>query len=141
MINQANDDLFSAAAAPAPSKRFRAAALRVLTCLIGREFQSEQHYNESMTAKWTHAGKSVKAFLSAGGRDDVSAFRCGASVYFVSTNDALGYIGLTEYDASSGEEIGSVFLQADHEIEESLGKQAWKMSARTIARRLSEYIY
>jgi len=112
-------------------------------------------YNPASVALIHHNGRTYSCVLSAGNSDDTYFWKAGNVVECLSINHGLGYCGLqcfelgdtrNEYKPDDetrfdGDEIGSVFFQADHEIKSSLGNRGLDLSPATIRRRLSEYCY
>lgn len=74
--------------------------------------------------------------LESGTSDDVTAFRFDGGYYFVSTNRALGYIGIDVYEQTDfrpGEpwlHNRGIFWQNDWDVEAVFGKKAFKYTPR-----------
>lgn len=97
---------------------------------------------------------------SAGTRDETWVYLDGDSIYVLTLNTSLGYVGLGVYLPVDGtvkehraafetdggwyyyshEPVSSVFMQSDHEIESALGKKGLSLSPATMVRRLMEYL-
>lgn len=82
--------------------------------------------------------------LAAGDSDDINAFIHGkgssATMYVVSTNNRLGYVGLQVFNLT-GEETNSLFFQNEEDITDVLGKRGLDYTPRTIAKILGNYCY
>ncbi|PLX83670.1 MAG: hypothetical protein C0617_11085 [Desulfuromonas sp.] len=71
--------------------------------------------------------------LSAGTTDDIHTFKSGATLFVLTVNTRLDYIGFDAYIGKEEDPIDSIFLQDSHAIEEVLGR-AWRsMSITAIA--------
>lgn len=95
-------------------------------------------YNPARVVKY----RGRRHVLPAGDGDDWFLLKEGERVYCVSINRRLGYCGVQGYDKEDEEcdERLSVFLQADYEIEETLGKRGLDLTDQTIARRLIDLL-
>lgn len=85
-----------------------------------------------------HQGKSF--ILNAGTRDKVHVYTQGISLYVLTINQALDYIGLDAYMPPEQEAINTIFLHSEQQIVDILGRK-WKwMSPATMAYRLTSYL-
>lgn len=96
-------------------------------------------HNPASVILWTFKRRKGRLVLSAGSSDNLAVFRHGESLVILSTNGGLGYAGLQVADIVTGEQTGEVFLQADYEVEEILGRNGLEKSANWIARALLPY--
>jgi len=79
--------------------------------------------------------------ISAGRSDQVHVFSESTVLYVLSTNIKLGYMGLEVFDAASGEEYNTIFINYEWELEEYLGKEWEQMEPVTIIRILTNFLY
>jgi len=98
-----------------------------------RGFKSSQMHNESDKIQW----KGHWYWLDSGTSDDVNLFHEGKTLYALTTNSRLGYVGVQAFE--DGKQIGDVFVQVDHEIESMLGPKGLDLSPVTILKRLIPY--
>jgi len=75
-----------------------------------------------------------------GSRDTVACFLDNETIIVLCYNYHLEYVGCSIYDMD-GDEVSSMFLQSDHNIEEVLGKRGLKLKEETMAKRLSAMLY
>lgn len=110
---------------------------------IRRESEESQReagrYNPASVILWTFKRRKCRLVLHAGSGDSLAVFRNGNRLVVLSTNTGLGYAGLQVADIATGEETGEVFLQADYEVEEILGRDGLGKSDNWIARALLPY--
>lgn len=55
--------------------------------------------------------KSYTVTLEAGTSDELDVFNEGATIFVLSTNQGLGYVGMQAFE--DGEQIGAVFIDGD----------------------------
>ena len=88
-------------------------------------------------------GNTVILPLSSGTSDHIYLFTEGKHddkmYYVLSVNYRLGYVGLTEYDAT-GETMGDVFIDRDYEIEEVFNKKFNDYGPMTLCKILVEHL-
>lgn len=106
-------------------------------------------YNAGLVVLLNYRKRRYVLPIGAGDSDCVDVFREGNYVYVVSVNHGLEYAGLEVFelgdtrdehsDKHAGDQVGSVFLQADYEVREILGPRGTDLAPATIARRLAEY--
>lgn len=85
-----------------------------------------------------HQGKSF--ILNAGTRDKVHAFTQGISLYVLTINQSLDYIGLDAYMPPEQEAINTIFLHSEQQLVDVLGRRWKRMSPATMAYRLTSYL-
>lgn len=85
-----------------------------------------------------HQGKSF--ILNAGTRDKIHVFTQGISLYVLTINQALDYIGLDAYMPPEQEPINSIFLHSEQQLVDVLGRRWKRMSPSTMAYRLTSYL-
>ncbi len=125
---------------------------------IVRESNARQsaagRYNPASVALIYKDGRRYSLVLPCGDSDEVYFWQEGNEVQCLCVNTRHDYCGLTVYllgetvnkfsekaQRFDGDETGSVFLQADHEIESALGRRGLDLSPGTIRKRLAEYCY
>lgn len=74
--------------------------------------------------------------LSAGTRDDIQLFRSGVTLYVLTINHHLDYVGLNAYIGSERDPIDDIFLQGDLAISECIGNDWRSLSLVSLATRL-----
>ena len=78
--------------------------------------------------------------IGAGNDDSVDVFTEHGLYFVVSVNHGLEYAGLEIFDRDGAQvEEGNVFLQADHEVRNTLGPRGVDLTPMAIAKRLSAY--
>jgi hypothetical protein len=106
-------------------------------CRESYESQSKAgRYNPARVVKVD----SERFLIGAGTNDDVDVFKEGGPYLVLVVNRGLGYCGLEVFSPGDCEPSGEVFLQADYEIEDVLGKRGLGLADATIARRLYWFI-
>lgn len=83
-------------------------------------------------------GKSF--ILNAGTRDKIHVFTQGISLYVLTINQSLDYIGLDAYLPSEQEAINTIFLHSEQQIKDVLGRRWKSLSPSTMAYRLTSYL-
>ncbi len=78
--------------------------------------------------------------LNAGTSDKVHVFTLGISLYVLTINDSLEYIGLDAYMPPEQEAINTIFLHSEQQIVDVLGRRWKQMSPVTMAYRLISYL-
>jgi hypothetical protein len=86
-----------------------------------------------------HQGKTFN--LNAGKSDTVHVFASSIILFVLTINRPLGYIGLDAYYPSEEDPVNTVFLHSDYQFIEVLGSKWKQMSPRTIAIKLTNYLY
>lgn len=74
--------------------------------------------------------------LSAGARDEIQVFRSGVTLYVLTINHHLDYVGLDAYIGSEQEPVDSIFLQGDWAISECIGNDWRILPLTSLATRL-----
>jgi len=99
-----------------------------------------QYYHLPRAVSYRIGARTVRHIIGAGTRDDVDLFRLSGSntVYVLSMNPGLGYVGLSAYE--DGEEAGDIFLDHDQQIEEMLGPLGLNLPDTQIVRRLINHL-
>lgn len=109
---------------------------------IEKESLEEQikskRYNPALVLLYRDRFGNHRVTLDAGYYDDVGIYREKNFVYALSINQVFGYCGLQMFE--KGEEVGSIFLQNDNDVESVLGKNGLELSYINIAKRLKEYL-
>lgn len=85
-----------------------------------------------------HQGKSY--ILNAGTSDKVHVFTQGISLYVLTINQSLDYIGLDAYLPPEQEAINTIVLHSEQQIVDVLGRRWKRMSPATMAYRLTSYL-
>ena len=78
--------------------------------------------------------------VAAGRSDQVHVFKDSTILYVLSVNYRHDYIGMEVFDAASGEEYETIFLQYQWELEEYLGNSWRELAPKTIIRRLLQFL-
>lgn len=96
-------------------------------------------YHPASVAVWRDRTGKHAAVISAGGRDDVYMFREGTDIFCLALNTGLQYAGLEVFNEQTGKFEEGMFLQADYEVEEILGRNGIDKSPIWIARVMASY--
>ena len=96
---------------------------------------------ETRTTRLINAGSVIDLEgttipIAAGRTDQVSVFKESTVLYVLSVNHRYDYIGMEVFDAVSGEEYNSIFLQFPWECEEYLGDDWNQLSPISIVSKL-----
>jgi hypothetical protein len=100
---------------------------------------------EVRTAQLVNAGsvielEGVTIPIAAGRSDHVHVFQDSTVLYVVSVNYRHEYIGLEVFDASSGEEYNSIFVDGEWELKAYLGVRWMEAAPLTIINRFMEFM-
>jgi hypothetical protein len=74
--------------------------------------------------------------LSAGTSDNIHVFRSGVTLYVLTINSRLSYVGLDAYLAGNEEPVDSIFLQGEWAIEGCVGDNWRSLSLTELLSRL-----
>ncbi len=85
-----------------------------------------------------HQGRSYH--LSAGTSDRIQIFQQSVCLYVLTSNNALGYLGLDAYMPDEPDPVNTVFLHYENDIAEILGKGWEEMEPEDIVTRLQDYL-
>ena len=96
---------------------------------------------ETRTTRLMNAGSVIELEgttipISAGRSDQVHVFRESTVLYVLSVNYRHEYIGLEVFDAASGEEYVSIFINYEWELKEYLGAKWRELAPITIIRKI-----
>jgi predicted regulator of Ras-like GTPase activity (Roadblock/LC7/MglB family) len=94
-------------------------------------------YNPAIELKYSLNKRQYTVMLSAGQSDRITIYREGNTLYVLSTNYNLGYIGLEIFE--KGEIAGELFI--DNPEEQLLIKNWESKSEVYLIKLLNEYIY
>jgi len=74
--------------------------------------------------------------LSSGTSDDIHVFRSGVTLYVLTINYKMDYIGLDAYMGKEQEALDSIFLQGEWSIKECIGNDWRDLSLTSLVTRL-----
>lgn len=100
---------------------------------------------ETRTTRLMNAGsviefEKITIPISAGRSDQVHVFTESTVLYVLSVNYRHEYIGLEVFDAASGEEYNTMFINYEWELKEYLGAKWRELAPITIIRRFMKFL-
>jgi hypothetical protein len=103
--------------------------IRTMTWEEAQEFG---HYHQGLMLEHN----CISYRLSAGTADNIHCFKSGVTLYVLTINSRLDYVGLGTYVGSEQDPVDSIFLQGDWAIEECIGDNLRSLSLTSLYSRM-----
>ena len=102
------------------------------------DMMQDKRYNPCLEITFTDKTGTYTHKISAGYSDYRDVYREKEVTYLLTRNFDLEYVGLEIFRGV--EKLGEIFLQADYEIKEILGKNGIKKAPYNIIKILDQYV-